>query len=226
FPFLVYTASIPLALALWFWFPFLDKSSSTSIISYLKSLGGALKNPRVQAVSLLNFLAFFLLYTVVTFIPQRLTGPQFGMSEALAGVFLGVQAMGTIAVAMQSGKLVEMTEKGYLIGLGFLVSGIGFLVLPLRGVLLWIALSLVVFGMGRGFFQPQINALIAEVAPEGRLGGIVAVNNIAKFAGQMASPLALGIILAFSSFQMVFLTSGLIGIGTGVGAFVIVLLKS
>lgn len=222
FPFLVYTVSIPLAIAFWAWFPFPDKASSISIGEYLKPLGEAMKNSRVQAVLLLNFLSFFLLYTVVIFIPHRLTA-EFGMSEALAGAFLAVQAMGTIAIAMQAGRLVEITEKRYLVGLGFLVSGVGFFVLPLRGILPWIALFLLVYGLGRGLYQPQINTLVTEVAPEGRLGGVASVNNIAKYAGQMTSPLVLGMIKTFSSFQVVFMISGLIGIGTGLLTLILIL---
>lgn len=215
FPFLVYAISIPLALALWVWFPFPDKGSSISIMEYLKPLGKALKNSRVQAVLFLNFVSFFLVYTVVTFIPQLLTD-MFGVSEALAGVFLAVQAIGTITIAMQSGKLVEMSEKKYLIGLGFLVSGLGFFFLPFRGILLWIIFTLLIYGMGRGLYQPQINTLVTEVAPKGRLGGVASVNNIARYAGQMAAPLVLGMIITFSSFQVVFMISGLLGIVTGI----------
>lgn len=210
FAFIVYTASIPLAVVLWFWFPFQKKEVSISIGEYLGPLKDAVKNPKVQAVLLLNFLSFFLVYTVVTFIPQRLTG-EFGMSTTLAGAFLALQAVATISIAMQSGSLVELTHKKLLIGLGFLVSGAGFLLLPAKGILLWIAFSLIVFGLGRGLYQPQVNTLVTEVAPEGRLGGVAFVNNIAKYAGQMAAPLALGWIKTFSSFQVVFLISGLIG---------------
>lgn len=188
FSFMVYTASIPLAVVLWFWFPFPEKENSISIGEYLKPLKEAVKNMKVQAVLLLNFLAFFLLYTVVTFMPQHLSN-QFGMSEALAGAFLAVQAVATITIAIHSGKLVELTQKKYLVGLGFLISGIGFLALPAKGILIWIAFSLIVFGLGRGLYQPQINTLVTEVAPEGRLGGVASVNNIAKYAGQMSAPI-------------------------------------
>lgn len=224
FPFVVYTISIPLAVILWFWFPFPDKGGSESVREYLKPMGRVVKNPRVQAVLLLNFLSFFLVYTVVTFIPQRLAN-EFGVSEAFTGVFLSVQAFATISLAMQSGKLVKIIQKKYLIAVGFLVSGTGFVILPIRGVLLWIAFSLMMFGLGRGLSQPQINTLVTEVAPEGRLGGVASVNNIARYAGQMASPFLLGIIRAQASFQMVFLTSGMIGVGTGLIALIIGFMK-
>ncbi|MFP4202236.1 MAG: hypothetical protein ACLFSX_04730 [Candidatus Acetothermia bacterium] len=43
------------------------------------------------------------------------------------GVFLAVQAVATITLAMQSGKFVELVRKKYLIGSGFLISGLGFI---------------------------------------------------------------------------------------------------
>ncbi len=224
FPFIVYGTSIPLAAGLLLWFPFPEKGASISIRSYLKPLKKAIQNPRVQAVLLLNFLSFFLVYTVVTFLPQMLTR-EFGVSEALAGAFLAIQALATITIAMQSGRLVELTQKKYLVGLGFLISGAGFLLLPAKIVLLWIAFSLVIFGLGRGLYQPQVNTLVTEVAPEGRLGGVSSVNNIAKYAGQMTAPIVLGWIKAFTNFQAVFLVSGLVGTATGVVTFVLILMK-
>ncbi len=225
YPFIVYTASFPLALAFWLWFPFPDKSVSISIGEYLEPMKEALKNPRVEAVLILSFQSFFLVYTMVAFIPERLVA-DFGMSNALAGAFQAISAVATISIAVHSGRLVERTQKSYLIGLGFLISGIGFLILPFRNILLWIALSLVVFGLGRGLLQPQINTLVTEVAPEGRLGGVASLNSIAKYGGQMAAPFALGMIKAFTSFQVVFLISGLIGIGTGIVALILALSKS
>lgn len=225
FPFMVYTLSIPLAGLLWLWFPFPDKRESISIGPYLKPLKEAGKKRGVQAVLAFNFLSFFLLYTVVTFIPQHLAS-EFGVSEALTGVFLAVQAVATISLAMQSGKLVELFERKFLIGSGFLISGLGFLLLPTISALLWIAFSLFMFGMGRGFYQPQINTLVTDVAPEGRLGGVSSINNIAKYAGQMSAPIALGLIKAYFGFTTVFLISGAIGVGTGIGNYVWLSLKS
>jgi len=216
FAFFVYTASIPLALILWFRFPFPEGDSSISIREYLKPLKKAVKNHEVQTVLFMNFLSFFLVYTVVTFIPQKLVST-FGMSEAIAGSLLSVQAVATISIALQSGRLVNLAPKKYLIGLGFLVSGFGFLILPTWGVISWIALSLIIFGLGRGLYQPQVNTLVTDVAPKGRLGGIASVNNIARYTGQMAAPFVLGIVKTFTSFSTVFLVSGIVGMLMGVG---------
>lgn len=214
-PFLLYSLSIPLAAVMFFRFPWPDKSDPISLRDYMAPLKRAGKEREVQSVLLLNFLSFFLLYTVVTFIPQHLAG-EFGVSEALTGLFLAVQAVATIALAMQSGKLVEITHDKYLIGLGFLFSGIGFLLLPTRGVLPWIAFSLLVYGFGRGLYQPQINTLVTEVAPEGRLGGVASANNIAKYGGQMAAPVVLGVVKTFYGFTTVFFVSGIVGLVTGI----------
>jgi len=73
FPFLVYALTLPLAGILWIWFPFPNKKADISIGEYLKPLKEAGKGTDVQAVLLLNFLSFFLVYAVVTFIPQRLS---------------------------------------------------------------------------------------------------------------------------------------------------------
>ncbi len=81
------------------------------------------------------------------------------------------------------------------------------------------------FGSGRGLSQPHINTLVTEVAPEGRLGGVASVNNIARYARQMASPFLLGIIRAQASFQMVFLASEIIGAGTSLIALIIKFMK-
>lgn len=214
-PFLLYSLSIPLAVIMFFRFPWPDKSETISLRDYVAPLKRAGKEQEVQFVLLLNFFSFFLLYTVVTFIPQHLAS-EFGVSEVVTGLFLAVQTVATITLAMQSGKLAELAREKYLIGLGFLFSGIGFLLLPTRGVLLWIAFSLLVYGFGRGLYQPQINTLVTDVAPEGRLGGVASANNIAKYGGQMAAPFILGIVKSFYGFTTVFFVSGVVGLVTGI----------
>ncbi|MFP4646786.1 MAG: hypothetical protein ACLFN4_04070 [Candidatus Acetothermia bacterium] len=46
---------------------------------------------------------------------------------------------------------------------------------------------------------------------EGRMGGVVSANNIAKYAGQMSAPLLLGLLQSAFGFAIVFLVFGVIG---------------
>jgi len=214
YPFAVYSLSIPLSLIFWSQFPFPDTHTTLSIREYLTPLARAVRGTGVQAVLVMSFLSFFLLYTVMTFIPQHLTST-YGLTEAQAGGFLAVQALATITLALQSGRLVQRVERRYLFGIGFVASGLGFLFLPTYGALLWIAISLVVYGFGRGLYQPQIITLVADVAPEGLLGGVSSANNIAKYAGQVAAPFLLGLVRSMAGFDTVFYVSGIMGLTAG-----------
>lgn len=212
FPFLVYFVSIPLAFAIWIWLPSLKKGRSRSLGEYLKPFKDALKNVRVSGVLLSNFLAFLLLYTIVTFLPILLV-QRYGISEALVGILLSIQGIAVALIALQSDKIVNLISKPGIVCIGFLVSGVCLLALSLELPMILVVLPLAIFGLGRGLIQPQINTLVTEVAPEDRLGGLVSIYNIMKYIGQMSAPVILGSVIAFTNIQAAFLISGILGIG-------------
>ncbi|MBS3815832.1 MAG: MFS transporter, partial [Hadesarchaea archaeon] len=106
-----------------------------------------------------------------------------------------------------------------LICIGFLITGISLLILPMGLNLVLIGSFLGIFGIGRGLIQPQINALVTEAAPQNLLGGLVSIYNIMKYAGQMAAPITLGWVITFASIEFAFWVSGTLGISAFVIAF-------
>lgn len=210
-PFLIYSLSIPLAVVVWAWLPSPEKGITTSLREYLRPIKSSLSNVRTLAILFSNFLTFFLLYTIVTYVPLLLSR-EYGASGTIAGALLAAQGAAVALVAMQSDSIVKSITQTGAICLGFLIAGISLFFVPSGLPLALVILPLGIFGAGRGFIQPQINTVVTDVAPEGRLGGLVAIYNFMKYAGQMSAPLILGWLLAIADFSAVFQISGILSL--------------
>lgn len=209
-PFAIYFISIPLAIVVWIWLP-APQISRISLKEYLDPIKASLTNVRTLAILFSNFLAFFLLYTIVTYIPLFLF-ENYGISRTLAGIFLAMQGVTVALVSIKADRIVEKIPQAGAICIGFLITGLSLFFMPLSLPLGLIAVPLGVFGAGRGLIQPQINSIVTEVAPTGRLGGIVSIYNMMKYGGQMSAPLLLGFVLAYGGYNAVFEVAGIISL--------------
>lgn len=210
-PFLLYSFSIPLAIIIWIWLPSPKREETAPLKKYLKPFKKALKDPSTLGILFSNFLMFFLLYTIVTFIPILLS-QNYGVSETVIGSFLAIQGLAVAIVSAKADTIAKVIPKMGAICVGFLVAGIPLFLLPVELPLLLLGVPIALFGIGRGLVQPQINTLVTDKAPEGRTGGLVSIFNIMKYSGQTAAPLALGVVLTLGGFKAVFWTAGTMAI--------------
>jgi MFS family permease len=203
-PFLFYGLSIPLAIIVLFALPETNPPENRNKGG--KSVITALASFRVLYTIMLSFAIFFLLYTMVIYVPFILKD-NFGFTAAEAGLALGLEGMAMATIASRARSFSARYGKAKLLMAGFAITGIALGGLILADSL-WQVLGLIfIFGAGFGMVQPQLNTLATQVAPPGMMGGIVSVFNIMKYAGQTAAPLILAVVLLYNGMQMVFATS-------------------
>lgn len=210
-PFSIYLISVPFAFIIWKWLPEPKKSHSISPKEYFEPIKESLKRVETIGILFANFMSFFLLYTIVTYVPLLLS-QNYGTSGTVVGIFLSVQGVAVALTALKADVVVKTIPRVGAICLGFLITGVALLFIPTGIPLLLIALPIGVFGVGRGLIQPQINSTITDVAPRGRLGGLTSAYNIMKYAGQMSAPFALGLLLTFGGYALVFQVAGILSL--------------
>ncbi|WP_406670993.1 MFS transporter [Methanolobus sp. ZRKC4] len=203
-PFLFYGLSIPLAIIVVFALP--ETNPHENRTHNTESIIKTLAEFRILYTIVLSFSIFFLLYTIVIYVPFILKD-NFGFSVKEAGLALGIQGIAMAMISSRARSFSARYGKQKLLIAGFIITGIalgGFIFatsLPLVLVLIFL------FGIGFGMVQPQLNTLATQVAPPGMMGSIVSVFNIMKYAGQTAAPLVLAVVLFNSDLQIVFGTS-------------------
>ncbi|MEL4305780.1 MFS transporter [Methanococcoides sp. LMO-2] len=210
YPFLFYVLSLPFALLVLLLLPETKECES----SHGSGLGNAfreLRDFRILYTVFLSFAIFFLLFSIVVFLPFMLKDV-FGFAAKEAGLVLSIQGLAIIMVASNIKKLAEKLPLIVLIGLGFTLVGISISLISWTASLPVLFLLLLLFGGGFGLCQTAIDSQIIQISPPASRGGVLSIHNTMKYVGQSASPVVLGVILLFFDLHMVFLFSGIFGI--------------
>ncbi len=127
-------------------------------------------------------------------------------------VLMGYILMSTIFL-MFFGRLADMFGRVRLYNTGFAVFTVGSLLCALAGSGAELVLFRLVQGVGGAMLMANAMAIITEAFPPGQRGRAMGINSITWAIGSIVGPVAGGLILAFLSWQWIFLVNVPIGIG-------------
>lgn len=204
-PFLFYGLTVPLALIVAMFLPETNTPDNRTKNRFL-DVFRAFRETSVLYTIFLSFAIFFLLYTVVIYVPFILKD-NFGFSAAEAGLALGVEGIAMASIASQAKKLAARYGKQKVIRTGFAITGVAIGGFIFAETLVQTLAMILVFGLGFGMVQPPLNTLATQIAPRGMMGSIVSIYNIMKYGGQTAAPLILAVVLLNFGIGAVFTTS-------------------
>ncbi len=204
-PFLFYGLTVPLAVIVAFALPETNPPGNR-MEKKLSDMLGVFRNLNILYTIFLSFSIFFLLYTIVIYVPFILKD-NFGFNAAEAGLALGIEGIAMASVSSQARKLAAKYGKQKVIRTGFAITGIAIGGLIFTQTLLQTLIMLLMFGLGFGMVQPPLNTLATQIAPRGMMGSIVSIFNIMKYGGQTAAPLVLAVVLLNFGMEAVFATS-------------------
>lgn len=144
-------------------------------------------------VACLGMLTFGIVLTALgTLLPSLVE--RFGLDKAAAGSLFPVLTFGILLGSVVVGPMVD--RYGYR---GMLVASAALIAAALEGIafapsVAWLRAAIAVIGFGGGIVNAGTNALVADVAAEGRGAGL-SVLGIFFGVGAVAVPFALGVLL-------------------------------
>ena len=218
FPFLVYGVSLVLAMLFYLLIeePQLKQAKENNftlskIKNYFHKLLLALKLKQVQKVFIHSLIVYFILYTLVTFLPLLLVN-NFNLTEFWAGIFLSLQGVFSASFASQINLIDNYLSWQQKINLAFFL-----LLLSLVALVFWhnyylVLISVFLFGAGMGIIQPSIYNKTTTIAPEKQIGSVIALFNTMKFIGMTLAPFTLRIVYAQYNLNAVFITAAILAL--------------
>lgn len=126
-------------------------------------------------------------------------------------VLMGYILMSTVFL-MLFGRLADMFGRVRMYNLGFAVFTLGSLLCALAGSGAELVLFRLVQGLGGAMLMANAMAIITEAFPPGERGRAMGINSITWAIGNIVGPVAGGLILAFLSWQWIFLVNVPIGL--------------
>ena len=167
----------------------------------------------LSALAFFGMLTFYLVPVNLPFLIKELTGG----SAARAGLALGVSTLLSAAVALFFRPVRQRISHRGVFFVLFLIIGVGYLILGSARTYSHILVGMVLGGAGFGFFTPNMNVRLAEIAPPARRGRWVGGLTACYFLGQFLSPLAAQPFLRSSGISGTFTWAGRVSILIGLG---------
>ncbi|MHA1238432.1 MAG: MFS transporter [Candidatus Odinarchaeia archaeon] len=194
------------------------------ISTYLMSTFKHLKNVKALIILASSIISFILLYGGILTYFSLYLGHNLGLSPFLIGVLLSIT--GLIA-AVTSTQIFRLAGTPYfqIILLGSILCIICFILIPLSPTILLLFIPIIFFGVGQGLIVPTLHSEIISLGESDTRGFIVSILNMTIYIGQTIGPIILGIIFAYSSIEIVFVSAALIGLLTPILILTLVVLK-
>jgi MFS family permease len=155
--------------------------------------------------SLLMFTVSLTYGSIVSFLPifatkQGIVNP---------GIFFSVFAITLIAVRAIAGKISDVRGRKFVIAPGMLLIILGLWVLSSADSLQTFLISAVFYGLGFGAVQPALMALLVDKIDEKGRGAAMGTFTASFDLGIGVGSILLGLVLQYTSFQILYLTGAL-----------------
>ncbi|ATU08424.1 MFS transporter [Methanohalophilus portucalensis] len=220
YPFLFYALSLPFALIMFFHLPETRPQNLEINKRGLLDAFGAMRDFRVAYTIFLVFVTFFLLYSVVVYVPFMLK-EYFGYTADKSGIVLAFQGIAVIIVASNVRKIAARFEMISMIGIGFFLVSVAILLLTQVDSVLSVIALMFIFGCGYGLSQTVIDGMIVHISPPQVRGGVLSIHNSTKYVGMSLSPALMGMVYFYFGLQTVFLLAGLLALLAGISVYMV-----
>lgn len=140
----------------------------------------------VYALALLYMIAFYLMPAQGPFLLRFL-----GVSPATTGLVLGGFTLVAAITSLTYAGLAGRFDARRVAALGFVLLGVGWLIISRATTVGSVVPGLLVGGLGSGLVFPNLYAWLADITPAAWRGRVTAGMSSAVFLGQFLSPLVL-----------------------------------
>ena len=223
-PFLAYALGLPVALfALWA----LEDAPNSHLgktdehggpkdevrLGYLRGVLLAF-TPAMGGLLATAYITEFLLFgALVTALPFMLTAT-YALTPLYVGVIITAVEVGAFFAASTSGRLARLFRNEQLLGLGFICYGIGLAGVYLATSPAFVALAVLVFGLGWGISMPAIDAAVSDRVTRDFRAGLLGLRNSTTFLGRATGPIAFAAAATVSGYRplMAIAAAGVLGV--------------
>ncbi|MHA2502089.1 MAG: MFS transporter [Candidatus Kariarchaeaceae archaeon] len=162
-----------------------------------------------------GFIAIVLFYFVIIFLPFYLS-ENFGRSPSDVGTVLAVNSLVAGIGALNFKRIKPRVHYHVLFTVIFIAMAGGFFILSTASSYGMVFVSMFVFGLGVGFFGPNLNSWLFGRAHAPIRGRVIGGYTTAIFIGQFLSPVFGNLVLGFTDISGLYLISAIISLIVGV----------
>lgn len=214
-PFAIYLAAVPIAVAAWLLLPEIEPDERRSLRRYASELLVLVRQPVMALIMLTFLLRFVLFYGYLTYV-STLGTERIGITAAVVGLAVSTKGALSVVGSSQVGRLTARLPRVGVVGGTFALSGIGAALpglLPTTGALF---LGSALLGIGDAVYGTVQKSLVTGYAPLDLRAGAISVANLFQSVGKSGVPAAMGVVLGLYGSEVAFAVLGAVGGGIGV----------
>jgi predicted MFS family arabinose efflux permease len=163
---------------------------------YLRRVWESVKHPQAIRLFALTALTFVIVYgaylTYLPFLMER----ALQASPFLIGVTMSATSLATAITSSQLGKLVSFCSQKNLLQVSSAFYALALLAIPSLSTLWSLWIPIVLLGIAQGLSIPNLQTLLASLAPIEHRGAFMAVNGVALRLGQTLGPPLMGAVFS------------------------------
>lgn len=171
---------------------------------YLGNAWKGIKSRQILILFLTSIVTFIILYgPYLTYLPILLSH-SFQASSFTIGIIMSIMSLTTAVSSSQLGRLSKRYSHKTLLLSAFIFYAVALVIIPFIHSLWLLPLPIIIFGMGHGMTYPNIQTLLAALAPSENRGAFMSINGMVLRLGQTLGPVLMGIVLLGWGIQGVF----------------------
>jgi ACDE family multidrug resistance protein len=219
YPFVLPFVAIPIGLLVLFSLKNPELKSEQNLKEYFGNAWKSIKSRQVIGLFLASVITFIMLYgSYLTYFPLLL-GNSFGATPWRIGLIMAMMSLTTALTSSQLGKLARVYSGRTLLQASFIIYALALVIIPFVPNLWAFLIPILVFGVAHGVNIPNIQTLLAGLAPTEYRAAFMSVNGMVLRLGQTLGPLLMGAVFGLWGASGVFYA----GAGFSILMFVLVM---
>lgn len=210
FVFLLPVLVVPLAFVVLFKLESPAIKNDVNLKKYLGKVWNTINRKKVWGLFSINILVFIILYgALLSFFPL-LMKERFDADSLRIGIMMSVMSIITAICASQLNKIRKKISANKLLIFSSAIYGLALISLSFATNWFLLGFSIVLFGVGHGFFMPNIQTTLVGLAPISERAAFMSLNGMVLRIGQTLGPIVVAMFYIQENIANVFLlTAGI-----------------
>lgn len=210
YPFALPILAIPIALLVLLALENPEPEGEQTLHTYLHQAWSSVQHAQAIALFLLTLMTFVIIYgAFLTYLPFRMENA-FQASPFMIGMTMSGTSLATAVASSQLGSLARGWSEKKLLQIACAFYALALLMIPVARSLLLLWIPVVLFGVAQGLSIPNLQTLLASLAPIEHRGAFMSVNGVFLRLGQTVGPPLMGAVAAAGGTVATFYTGAAI----------------
>lgn len=216
YPFLLTLTALPIGFLTLLFLNNPEPKNEQKLSEYLKNALMAFKNKETIILFAGSVITFIILYGAYLIYLPLLLADKFHASSVMIGVMLSCMSVVTAIISSNLGRLAKLFSEKILLKSSFLFCAVALLIFPFLGNMWFLFFPIIIFGIGHGLSFPNIQSLLAGIAPIKYRAIFMSLNGMVQRLGQTLGPLLAGLVFFSFGMSTVFIASAGLAVITSI----------